>query len=56
MKKHLLKLLLLCCVGILAISLVACVPSTEQYKLDFVVDGEVYFSRETNGYSRIGGF
>ena len=53
MKKHLLKLLLLCCVGILAISLVACVPSTEQYKLDFVVDGEVYFSRETNGYSRI---
>ena len=53
MKKRLLKLLLLCCAGILAISLVACVPSTEQYKLDFIVDGEVYHSRETNGYSRI---
>lgn len=53
MKKHLLKLLLLCCVGMLAISLFACVPSTEQYKLDFMVDGEVYHSRTTNGYSRV---
>ena len=53
MKKHLLKLLLLCCIGILALSLFACVPSTEQYKLDFMVEGEVYHSRTTNGYSRI---
>ena len=53
MKKHLLKLLLLCCVGILALSMFACVPTTEQYKLDFIVDGEVYHSRTTSGNSRI---
>ncbi len=53
MKKHLLKLLLLCCIGILALSMFACVPSTDQYKLDFIVEGEVYYSRITNGYSRI---
>lgn len=53
MKKHLLKLLLLCCIGILALSLFACVPSTEQYKVDFVVDGEVYSSRTTSGNSRV---
>ncbi len=53
MKKHLLKLLLLCCIGILALSLFACVPSTGEYKLEFIVDGEVYYSRTTNGYSRI---
>ena len=27
--------------------------ATEQYKLDFIVDGEVYHSRTTNGASRI---
>ena len=53
MKKHLLKLLLFCCVGILALSMFACVPSTEQYKVDFVVDGEVYNSRTTSGNSRV---
>ena len=53
MKKHLLKLILLCCIGILALSITACVPATEQYKLDFIVDGEVYHSRTTNGASRI---
>jgi len=53
MKKHLLKLLLLCCVGILALGMYACVPSTEQYKVDFLVDGEVYDSQITDGNSRI---
>ena len=53
MKKHLLKLLLLCCVGILALGMSACVPSTEQYKVDFLVDGEVFDSCVTNGNSRI---
>ena len=53
MKKHLLKLILLCCIGILAFSITACVPATEQYKLNFIVDGEVYHSRTTNGASRI---
>lgn len=53
MKKHLLKLLLLCCTGILALSLFACVPTTEQYKVDFIVDGQVYKSCETSGNSRV---
>ena len=53
MKKHLLKLLLLCCTGILALSLFACVPTTEQYKLDFIVDGKVYNSCTTSGNSRV---
>ncbi len=53
MKKHLLKLWLLCCIGILAVGLMACVPTTEQYKLEFIVEGEVYYSQTTNGYSRI---
>ncbi len=53
MKKHLLKLLLLCCIGILTLGLLACVPTTEQYKLEFIVEGEAYYSQTTNGYSRI---
>ncbi len=53
MKKHLLKLLLLCCTGILALSLFACVPTTEQYKVDFIVDGQVYKSCTTSGNSRV---
>lgn len=53
MKKHLLKLLLLCCIGMLALGMYACVPSTEQYKVEFMVDGEVYNSYVTDGNSRI---
>ncbi len=57
MKKHLLKLLLLCCVGILALGMYACVPSTEQYKVEFLVKNgdvyDVYESCMTNGNSRI---
>ena len=53
MKKHLLKLLLLCCIGILALSIFACVPTTEQYKVDFIVDGQIYKSTTTTGNSRV---